>query len=96
MNNVASSLEKNDTFPKLLLHHSKINPSAPAYRQKSLGIWQTLTWLEASETAELLALGLQPENIAGGDRCTFLDARRFYSYRRDKQTGRMATLVYFT
>jgi copper oxidase (laccase) domain-containing protein len=45
---------------------------------------------------QLLALGLQRENIAGGDRCTFLDARRFYSYRRDKQTGRMATLVYFT
>jgi YfiH family protein len=44
---------------------------------------------------QLLALGLQPENITGGDRCTFLDARRFYSYRRDKQTGRMATLIYF-
>lgn len=32
-------------------------------------------------------------NIYGGDLCTFSDASRFYSYRRDGQTGRMATLI---
>tara|TARA_A100000164_G_scaffold148862_1_gene132087 strand:- start:589 stop:2550 length:1962 start_codon:yes stop_codon:yes gene_type:complete len=72
MNDVASSLEKNDTFPKLLLHHSKINPSAPAYRQKSLGIWQTLTWLEASETAELIALGLQSIGLKRDDKVAII------------------------
>ena len=41
MNKIASSLEKKDTFPKLLLHHAKASGNAPAYRQKNLGIWQT-------------------------------------------------------
>jgi YfiH family protein len=33
-------------------------------------------------------------NIAGGGMCTVADAARFYSYRRDKVTGRMATLIW--
>mgnify|MGYP003324277367 FL=1 len=72
MNDVASSLEINDTFPKLLLHHAKINPSGPAYRQKSLGIWQTLTWLEASETAELITLGLQSIGLKRDDKVAII------------------------
>jgi len=32
--------------------------------------------------------------VYGGDACTVSDARRFYSYRRDGVTGRMATLVW--
>ena len=30
----------------------------------------------------------------GGGWCTFRDERRFYSYRRDGKTGRMATLIW--
>ena len=33
-------------------------------------------------------------DIHGGGLCTVSDAERFYSYRRDGQTGRMATLVW--
>ena len=33
-------------------------------------------------------------SVHGGDECTFADAKRFYSYRRDGVTGRMATLVW--
>lgn len=33
-------------------------------------------------------------NVSGGDRCTFNEADRFYSYRRDGRTGRMASLVW--
>lgn len=33
-------------------------------------------------------------NIFGGDFCTYTDKNRFYSYRRDKQTGRMASLIW--
>ncbi|WP_390593873.1 peptidoglycan editing factor PgeF [Simiduia litorea] len=33
-------------------------------------------------------------NIYGGDFCTFSDVDRFYSYRRDGQTGRMASLIW--
>lgn len=32
--------------------------------------------------------------VSGGDLCTISDATRFYSYRRDGRTGRMATLVW--
>src|SRR5690606_7663444 len=33
-------------------------------------------------------------HISGGGFCTFSDAERFYSYRRDRITGRMASLVW--
>lgn len=44
--------------------------------------------------AELRALGV--EDIYGGDYCTYADTERFYSYRRDKITGRMASLIWRT
>ncbi|MBE9539695.1 MAG: peptidoglycan editing factor PgeF [Proteobacteria bacterium] len=31
--------------------------------------------------------------VFGGGLCTYTDASRFYSYRRDGQTGRMATII---
>ncbi len=33
-------------------------------------------------------------NVHGGGLCTISDAQRFYSYRRDGQTGRMASLIW--
>jgi hypothetical protein len=33
-------------------------------------------------------------HIYGGDFCTYTDPARFYSYRRDKITGRMASLIW--
>jgi YfiH family protein len=35
-------------------------------------------------------------NISGGEYCTFQDSDRFYSFRRDKLTGRMASLIWLT
>ncbi|HEY9034856.1 MAG TPA: peptidoglycan editing factor PgeF [Pseudomonadales bacterium] len=42
----------------------------------------------------LQALGVR--QVSGGGLCTFADRRRFYSYRRDGVTGRMASFVYRT
>ncbi len=46
---------------------------------------------------ELAKLSLRQQGIDkvhGGDYCTYSDPSRFYSYRRDKKTGRMATLIW--
>jgi polyphenol oxidase len=40
----------------------------------------------------LAACGVR--SVHGGGECTFTDAQRFYSYRRDGDTGRMASLVW--
>ncbi len=41
---------------------------------------------------ELADLGISA--VYGGDECTFSDPQRFYSYRRDGETGRMASLIW--
>lgn len=33
-------------------------------------------------------------DISGGDHCTYSEVDKFFSYRRDRQTGRMATLIW--
>jgi len=33
-------------------------------------------------------------DIYGGDHCTYTEAEQFYSYRRDQETGRMASLIW--
>jgi len=42
---------------------------------------------------ELQSLGI--DKIAGGDFCTYRENHRFYSYRRQPKTGRMASLIWF-
>lgn len=42
-------------------------------------------------TVRLQALGVA--SIAGGNFCTFSDSARFFSYRRDGQTGRMVSVI---
>ena len=32
--------------------------------------------------------------ISGGSHCTVSEATRFFSYRRDRETGRMATVIW--
>ncbi len=41
---------------------------------------------------QLKAAGVQ--KIYGGDFCTYRDVDHFYSYRREGQTGRMASIIY--
>lgn len=48
--------------------------------------------LYALARAEFEALGVTA--VYGGDFCTYTDRERFYSYRRDRDTGRMASLIW--
>ncbi|WNO09872.1 peptidoglycan editing factor PgeF [Teredinibacter sp. KSP-S5-2] len=38
--------------------------------------------------------GLDVEEIYGGEFCSYLDNERFFSFRRDVETGRMASLIW--
>jgi YfiH family protein len=38
--------------------------------------------------------GVPSQNVHGGAHCTVTEAERFYSYRRDRTTGRMAAMIW--
>ena len=42
----------------------------------------------------LARAGVSPAQVHGGGLCTIADPRRFYSHRRDRRSGRMASLVW--
>ena len=65
--------------------------ASPAFTPRG-GKW--LCDLYALARHRLAAAGVA--RVSGGECCTFADAGRFYSYRRDGATGRMASLVWLT
>jgi copper oxidase (laccase) domain-containing protein len=44
----------------------------------------------------LADLGLGGARVHGGTHCTVTEKERFYSYRRDRVTGRMAAMIWLT
>lgn len=64
--------------------------AAVAFRTGQPGKW--LADLEVLARQRLVQAGVTA--IHGGGMCTVSDAERFFSYRRDGQTGRMATLIW--
>lgn len=77
--------EVRDTF----MHHASVAEAA----FKSHGD-KYLADLELLARQRLASLGIQ--QVYGGGFCTYSDAQRFYSYRRDGVTGRMATLIWLS
>ena len=64
--------------------------AAPAFQPTANGKWLADIYL-------LARLRLQEqgvERVFGGDLCTMTEADRFFSYRRDGQTGRMASMIW--
>jgi YfiH family protein len=63
---------------------------APAFKQSNVDKW--LADIYQLARINLAKLGIH--KIYGGNFCTVTEATRFYSYRRDRDTGRMATLIW--
>lgn len=61
-----------------------------AFKEQSNDKW--LADIYQLARIDLAMLGIN--KVYGGDFCTVTEHERFYSYRRDKQTGRMATLIW--
>src|SRR5213080_3940338 len=58
--------ERQDTFPRLLLHHARARPNHAATREKDLGIWQTWTWTQVADEVRALACGLAAQGFRRG------------------------------
>lgn len=69
---------------------SKSVEYSPAFKKFSQDTW--LADIYHLARINLAALGI--EKVFGGGFCTVTDEERFYSFRRDKDTGRMATLIW--
>ena len=61
--------------------------AASAFRPAAAGKWMADLYALARQQFAALGVGA----VFGGDACTYADASRFFSYRRDGVTGRMAT-----
>lgn len=64
--------------------------AAAAFEPTAKGKWLANIYLLARQRLE--AQGV--ERIFGGKFCTVSEADRFFSYRRDRQTGRMASMIW--
>jgi YfiH family protein len=66
--------------------------AAEAFQQGRGDRWMADIFLLARQ--RLMRAGLLAESISGGEFCTVSDATRFFSYRRDGVTGRMASIIW--
>jgi YfiH family protein len=64
--------------------------AAAAFVENDRGRWQADLYALARQ--RLQAAGVS--EVFGGNLCTHGDAERFYSYRRDGETGRMLSFIY--
>lgn len=64
--------------------------AAAAFRRNQAGRW--LADLRALARQALATSGVRA--VYGAPRCTYRNEGRYFSYRRDQQTGRMATLIW--
>ncbi|MDQ7977476.1 peptidoglycan editing factor PgeF [Paraburkholderia sp. SARCC-3016] len=65
---------------------------ARAFVPRSEAAGKYLADLPALARERLAQLGIV--EVTGGDQCTFTQRERYYSYRRDRVTGRMAALIW--
>lgn len=67
---------RTDTLPKLLQRNAEQNPSAAGIREKTRGVWQTLTWEGYRDEMRDLALGLASLGFGRGDKLSVVGDNR--------------------
>src|SRR4051794_6503310 len=65
-----------DTFPKLLLQHSGERGERPAIREKTRGIWRTVTWRELADEAAAIAVAASARGLQRGAHVALLGDNR--------------------
>ena len=64
------------TLPKLLQRNAEQDPKGPGIREKSRGVWQTLTWTGYRDQMRDLALGLAAIGFKRGDKLSVVGDNR--------------------
>ena len=77
----------NDVYASYLQQDEAFNQ---AFTRKNSGKWNLDIYL----AAKIVLRSADISRIYGGEYCTFTEASRFYSYRRQAKTGRMASLIW--
>lgn len=76
-----------DVFNLFITHEQQ---AEQAFKSIDKHTWLANIYLLAKQ--RLMQLGVN--SIYGGEFCTYTQAEKFFSYRRDHQTGRMASLIW--
>ena len=87
----AQAFEVGDEVRAAFIQH---DPAAASAFQPSDAAGKWLADIYQLARQRLQRAGVSVSAISGGDFCTYSDAERFFSYRRDGQTGRMACLIW--
>ena len=82
------AFEVGDEVREAFLQHD-LN-AAEAFRPSPAGRWLADIYLLARQ--RLASVGVK--QVYGGGLCTYSDKERFFSFRRDRETGRMASLIW--
>jgi len=64
------------TFPQLMWSHARQRPDAPALREKSFGIWQTITWSQLGAQVRQLACGFAEAGLKRGEHLVVIGENR--------------------
>lgn len=69
---------------------ARVSDAQEAFRPSPGGRWLADIYQLARQRLALAGV----QQVFGGGMCTYTDSERFFSYRRENQTGRMASLIW--
>jgi long-chain acyl-CoA synthetase len=88
---------RTETLPKLLQRNAEENPTAAGIREKTRGVWQTLTWAGYRDQMRDFALGLASLGFKRGDKLSVVGDNRPQLYTAQlaaQALGGMSVPVY--